>query len=117
MDPAVPRRMTTTHAFNFLVAGALMITAPAIRAEHFGADQVVSMTWLLFMGALLVAGGMGVLLLDGLLRLRRITVWIGGSLEFPVSLAALPAPIYALIEEPEEVARAWRLQRQLIRAA
>lgn len=112
--------MTPTQAFNFLVTGLVMIAGPAVWAEHFGANHAGSASWLVLMGGLQAVGGLGFLILDALTRLRRVSARIGESLDASVSLAdlhraALPASFYALVEEPEEVALARRLQRQLLR--
>lgn len=114
--------MTPAQACNFLVTGLVMIAGPAVWAEHFGANQMGSASWLVLMGGLQAVGGLGFLLVDGLNRLRRVAARIGESLETSVSLAdlhraALPESFYALVEEPEEVALARRLQRQLLRLA
>lgn len=113
--------MTPTQAFNFVVTGLVMIAGPAVWAEHFGANQAGSASWLILMGGLMGGGGLGFLILDGLARLRLLAARVSESLEASVSLAdlrcaTLSESFYALVEEPEEVALARRLQRQLLRA-
>ena len=113
--------MTCLHAVNFLTVGLAMAAGPAVWPEHFAADQMRSAAWLVSMGSLQAATGMCVLLVILMRRLRRLVAWVEESLEFPIDLtdlhrAVLPGSLYSLAEETEEVSRALRLQRQLLRA-
>lgn len=112
--------MTPAHACTFFLIGLGMILSPALLPLHFGDDHLRSAVWLIFMGSLQATAGLAFLLAEGLRRGRRLAAAVGESLDFDLTLAdvrraVLPPSFYALIEGRDDVAVAWRLQRQLRR--
>lgn len=114
--------MTNTRALHFPALGLVMLVGPAIWPGYFVDGEVRSVAWLVFLGGLQVAAGVGVLIVDGGLVARRLGDWIERSLEISVTMsdlprAALPDSLFDAIDDAEQVAIARRLQRQLLRAA
>lgn len=114
--------MNTTRACSFLALGLAMAAGPAFWPGYFSHDQVRSAIWLVGMGTLQAVGAACVLILEGLRLTRRCADWIGQSLEISLSVSDLPHgalldSLYAVADEPEEIAVALRLRRQLLRAA
>jgi hypothetical protein len=95
-----------------------MVGIPAFQPEHFGDDQMRSAIWLVLMGSLLALGSTVFLLNAGMNQGRRIFALVYDSLDLDLALAdirrtVLQPSFYALVEEHDEVTRAWQLQRQL----
>lgn len=81
--------MSSPQTVNFVVVGTAMVAVPAVWPGPFT---------------------------------RRLAAWIGASLDISISMSDLPRTVlpdsfYARVDETEQVALAWRLQRQLLCAA
>lgn len=95
-----------------------MIAAPAVGPEHFADRQMQSAIWLVLMGGMQAVGGTAYLLVEGLTEARRMFALVGDSLDFNLTLAdfrrtVLQPSFYTLIEDYDEVTRAFQLQQQL----
>lgn len=108
--------MKSLHALLFFITGAAMLAGPAVWPEAFVAEHELSAWWLGLIGAVQALGGAGLLGLECVRWLRRISVWesFDFSLRLPDVRWTTPASLYSRLEESDEVAVALRLQQQLL---